>query len=163
MLGTFSSHYRPKRRQTCRGRKPERLVRKPDAGKPPVRFDERDVETEVTRLTAPHLDSTTLGTPRQPTGFRILTLLFCIRKGEDSISHFRRIFCFFQFSLRLRVEVDRLHPCLARSLAKTSSAGIALIRPDMASSTRRSTSACQACFTEGKPSRKSSMDSPPSR
>ena len=35
-----------------------KLVRKPDAGKPPVRFDERDVETEVTRLTAPHPDST---------------------------------------------------------------------------------------------------------
>ena len=34
-----------------------KLVRKPDAGKPPVRF-ERDVETEVKRLTAPHLDST---------------------------------------------------------------------------------------------------------
>ena len=33
--------------QTCRGRKPEHLVRKPYAGKPPVRFEERDVETEV--------------------------------------------------------------------------------------------------------------------
>ena len=31
---------------TFRGRKREFLVRKPDAGKPHVRFDERDVETE---------------------------------------------------------------------------------------------------------------------
>jgi len=36
-----------------------KLVRKLDAGKPPVQFDERDVETEALfGLTAPHLDST---------------------------------------------------------------------------------------------------------
>ena len=33
------------------------LVREPDAGKPPVRFDEREVETER-YATAPPLDST---------------------------------------------------------------------------------------------------------
>ena len=32
---------------TFRGRKHDSLVREPDAGKPPVRFDERDVETEL--------------------------------------------------------------------------------------------------------------------
>jgi len=36
------------------------LVRKPDAGKPHVRFDERDVETEWATATAPHPDSTLL-------------------------------------------------------------------------------------------------------
>ncbi len=35
------------------------LVREPDAGKPPVRFDERAVETEPL-ATAPPLDSTQL-------------------------------------------------------------------------------------------------------
>ena len=34
------------------------LVRKPDAGNLPVRFDERDLETEHLRATAPDLDST---------------------------------------------------------------------------------------------------------
>jgi len=34
------------------------LLREPDAGKPPVRFDERDVETERLNATAPRLDST---------------------------------------------------------------------------------------------------------
>src|SRR5262249_51474316 len=34
------------------------LVRKPDAGNLPVRFDERDLETEHSRATAPDLDST---------------------------------------------------------------------------------------------------------
>ena len=39
-----------KRRPTSRGRKHETtLVRKPDAGNPPVRFDERGVETERLR------------------------------------------------------------------------------------------------------------------
>ena len=38
--------------------KRDRLVRKPDAGNPHVRFDERDVETERLVATAPHLDST---------------------------------------------------------------------------------------------------------
>jgi hypothetical protein len=33
---------------TCRGRRREALVREPDAGELHVRFDERDVETEVT-------------------------------------------------------------------------------------------------------------------
>ena len=35
--------------QSLQAKKPEHLVRKPDAGKPPVRFDERDVETEILR------------------------------------------------------------------------------------------------------------------
>ena len=34
------------------------LVRKPDAGNLPVRFDERDLETEHSRAAAPDLDST---------------------------------------------------------------------------------------------------------
>ncbi len=34
------------------------LLREPDAGNPPVRFDERDVETEHSGATAPRLDST---------------------------------------------------------------------------------------------------------
>jgi hypothetical protein len=34
-------------RGTFRGRPPEYLVREPDAGEPPVRFDEQDVETEL--------------------------------------------------------------------------------------------------------------------
>jgi hypothetical protein len=32
---------------TCRGRWDGNLVRKPDAGQPPVRFDEREVETDA--------------------------------------------------------------------------------------------------------------------
>src|SRR5215469_6002927 len=43
---------------TCRGRKLSKtLVRKPDAGDPHVRFDERDLETGLS-VTAPDLDST---------------------------------------------------------------------------------------------------------
>src|SRR5665213_177617 len=36
------------------------FLREPDAGNPHVRFDERDVETEAPRATAPRLDSTVL-------------------------------------------------------------------------------------------------------
>jgi hypothetical protein len=36
------------------------LVRKPDAGNPHVRFDERDLETTRYGATAPDLDSTKL-------------------------------------------------------------------------------------------------------
>jgi hypothetical protein len=35
-----------RRRTACRVRRHENLVREPDAGNPPVRFDEREVETE---------------------------------------------------------------------------------------------------------------------
>jgi len=37
------------------------LYRKPDAGDPHVRFDERDLETELKKATAPDLDSTASG------------------------------------------------------------------------------------------------------
>ena len=39
------------------------LVRKPDAGNPPVRFDEREPETERVCATAPVLDSTAFSAP----------------------------------------------------------------------------------------------------
>jgi hypothetical protein len=42
----------------CCGRPASDSVRKPDAGKLHVRFDERDLETERYRATAPDLDST---------------------------------------------------------------------------------------------------------
>src|SRR6266699_1960164 len=52
-----------------------------------------------------------------------------------------------QFHRRIGMKLNQLHPCLARSLAKTSSAGMVLTRPDKISSTRLSTSTCHACST----------------
>ena len=57
------------RHVTFRGRKREFLVRKPDAGKPHVRFDERDVETEhgdAIEAPADERAGKQIGTPKPP-------------------------------------------------------------------------------------------------
>ena len=74
---------------TSRGRKHETcqtiLVREPDAGKPPVRFDEREVETA---RTAPPLDSTRVGKAAR---CRFYVSAIPFRKSECSnLPEFRR-------------------------------------------------------------------------